>query len=69
MQTPVWVAVGGKDEVVPADMGRAVFAAAARKGELLEVADANHGNIADRGGERYWVWLARAAGARPVLNP
>jgi fermentation-respiration switch protein FrsA (DUF1100 family) len=69
VQAPVWVAVGAKDEVVPAEMGRSVFAAAMRKGELLEVADANHGNIADRGGDRYWEWLVRAVRAAPGPTP
>jgi pimeloyl-ACP methyl ester carboxylesterase len=68
MRTPVWVAVGGADDVVPPEMGRAVFAAAAQKGELLEVEGANHGNIADRGGERYWRWLVRAVGSGRLLN-
>lgn len=69
IQAPVWVAIGGRDDVVPADMGRAVFAAAARRGELLEVADATHGDISDRGGERYWQWLTRAVGGATPLSP
>lgn len=69
LKAAVWVAVGTRDEVVPAEMGRSVFAAAARKGELLEIADANHGNIADRGGDRYWGWLTRAVRASPALSP
>ena len=65
---PVWVAVGGRDEVAPPEMGRAVFAAAARKGELLEVATANHGNIADRGGEAYWAWFSRALASSTTVR-
>jgi hypothetical protein len=57
---PISVVVGGRDEVVPPEMGRAVYAAASHKGELLEVPSANHGNIADRGGDAYWDWLSRA---------
>jgi uncharacterized protein len=60
ISAPVWVAVGGRDVAIPAEMGRAVFASARNKGELLEVANADHGNIADRGGERYWSWISRA---------
>jgi uncharacterized protein len=68
-QAPVWIAIGGRDDVIPAEMGRAVFAAAARQGELLEVADARHGDISDRGGERYWQWLLRAVRAEAPLSP
>lgn len=66
---PVWVAVGGRDDVVPAEMGRAVFAAAPQKGELLEITSANHGDISDRGGEGYWQWLTRAVRGAPTVNP
>lgn len=65
IDVPVWVAVAGLDEVIPADMGRAVFAAASRKGELLEVPNATHGNISDRGGARYQEWLRKAVVGSP----
>ena len=62
---PVSVAVGGKDDVIPPEMGRAVHAAAAHKGELLEIATAGHGDVSDRGGARYWQWLVRAVRVGP----
>lgn len=58
LSTAVWVAHGSRDGVVPARMGRAVFAAAARHGELLLVDGAGHNDVAAVGGERYWRWLA-----------
>jgi hypothetical protein len=60
LPVPIWIAVGGADEVIPPTMGRAIFEAAPHKGELLEIANASHGNISDRGGDRYWEWLERA---------
>ena len=69
VRAPVSVAVGAKDDVIPPDMGRAVFAAAARKGELLEVATASHGDVSDRGGARYWQWLVRAVRGAPEVSP
>lgn len=69
IQAPVWIAIGGRDDVVPAEMGRAVFAAAPRRGELLVVADARHGDISDRGGARYWQWLSRAVRGEVPLSP
>jgi fermentation-respiration switch protein FrsA (DUF1100 family) len=67
-RTPVFVAVGGLDQLDPPAMGRAVFAAAACKGELLEVATAHHTNIPNRGGARYWRWLALAVLGRNSLH-
>lgn len=60
IRAPVWVAAGGRDEVAPEWMARAVFDAAARQGQLLVVPDAGHGTVANRGSERYWAWLGRA---------
>lgn len=57
---PVWVAVAGNDQVIPPAMGRAVFAGARNKGELLEVRDATHNDVSSVGGQAYWAWLARA---------
>jgi uncharacterized protein len=57
---PVWVAHGDRDTVVPVRMGREVFAAARRKGELLIVHGASHSNVADVGGVSYWNWLSAA---------
>jgi len=60
MKTPVWVAHGDRDVVVPVRMGREVFAAAAHPGELLVVSGAGHNDVAEVGGSAYWSWLARA---------
>jgi pimeloyl-ACP methyl ester carboxylesterase len=58
--SPVWVAHGDKDFVIPVYMGRAVYAAAGRKGELLVVHRAGHNDVADVGGSAYWSWIKRA---------
>jgi uncharacterized protein len=70
LSSPVWVVHGDRDIVIPARMGRAVFAAAACKGELLIVAGAGHNDVPDAGGEAYWAWLARAitAPTKPALT-
>ena len=69
LDAPVWVAHGALDAVVPARMGREVFAAARRPGALLAVEGAGHNRVPECGGARYWRWLgdaldaARLAGA------
>jgi hypothetical protein len=63
MVSPVWVAHGDKDFVIPVSMGREVFAAALHKGELLVVHRAGHNDVADVGGSAYWSWLGRALAA------
>jgi fermentation-respiration switch protein FrsA (DUF1100 family) len=60
LDVPVYVAHGTRDVVVPARMGREVFAAARRPGELLIVEGAGHNDVPDLGGERYWRWLSSA---------
>lgn len=60
LDTPVFVAHGDRDLIIPAAMGRAVFAAASHKGELLIVPEAGHNDVANAAGEAYWRWLARA---------
>lgn len=57
---PVFVAHGDRDMVVPVWMGREVFGAAAKRGELLIVPGSGHNEIAELGGERYWAWLVAA---------
>ena len=66
LDDPVWVAHGTRDIVVPVRMGRLVFNAARRKGELLIVDGAGHNDVADVGGERYWRWLGAAVSSVPV---
>lgn len=60
LASPVWVAHGDKDFVIPVAMGRKVFDAAANKGELLIVERAGHNDVADVGGAAYWTWISRA---------
>lgn len=60
IEIPVWVASGGRDEVLPTSMGREVFGAALRKGKFLLVPTAGHDDVAERGGDRYWEWLGEA---------
>ncbi len=60
LDIPVWIAHGDRDRVVPVRMGRAVFAAAKRAGELLIVPGGSHNGLPDAGGTAYWNWLERA---------
>ena len=58
--TPVFVAHGDRDFIVPVSMGRAVYEAAAVKGELLLVPGAGHNDVAERAPSEYWSWIGRA---------
>jgi uncharacterized protein len=69
VETPVWVSHGDKDFIIPVRMGRDVFAAARRKGELLVVRGAGHNDVAEVGAADYWSWLRRALASTPVLTP
>jgi uncharacterized protein len=60
LDVPVWVAHGEHDRVIPVRMGRAVFAAAQRRGELLIVPAGDHNDLSEIGGDDYWHWLERA---------
>ncbi len=60
IEAPVWVVHGTRDGVIAVEMGRAVFAAAKRKGELLIVDNAQHNDLAGLGGAAYWEWMERA---------
>jgi fermentation-respiration switch protein FrsA (DUF1100 family) len=60
LEVPVSVAHGDRDLVVPVRMGQRVFAAARLKGVTLIVRGAGHCDVAERAGEAYWEWLARA---------
>ncbi len=57
---PVHVAHGERDLVIPDSMGRQVHGAARVHGQLLLVPDAGHNDVAERGQDRYWRWLAAA---------
>jgi uncharacterized protein len=71
LDTPVSVAHGDKDLVIPVEMGREVFAAARRPAELLIVPGAGHNDVPEIGGRAYWSWLVRAihAGDRAPVSP
>lgn len=70
LNVPVWVSHGDTDYVIPVRMGREVFDAARKKGELLIVQGAGHNDVAIVGGRGYWSWLSRAvASGRDSLNP
>ena len=60
LDTPVWVAHGTRDLIIPVRMGRRVFEAARVKGDLLIVEGAGHNDVPETGGERYWRWMAAA---------
>lgn len=63
LPVPVSVVHGLRDLVVPARMGKAIYEAAAMKGELLLVPRAGHNDVADRAPEDYWAWFRRAVAA------
>jgi hypothetical protein len=60
LDAPVWVAHGVRDRLIPVQMGKDVFAAAKKKGELLLVPDASHNDVRLAGGEDYWTWMQSA---------
>jgi fermentation-respiration switch protein FrsA (DUF1100 family) len=62
VDAPVWVMHGGRDAVIPTWMGRAVHAAARRRGELLVLPHAGHNDVELTGGDRYWRFLEAALG-------
>jgi alpha-beta hydrolase superfamily lysophospholipase len=64
LDVPVSVAHGEADGIIPARMGRQVFEAARVRGALLLVRDADHNDLVEVGGERYWEWLEKALDVR-----
>jgi len=60
LDAPVSVAHGDRDIVIPVRMGREVFGAARRPGELLIVTGAGHNDVDEVGGAGYWEWFRRA---------
>ena len=71
LSTPVWVAHGDRDFVIPVRMGHDVYEAAAVRGDLLIIHGAGHNDVPDVGGSAYWQWLAHAIGAQQpaTANP
>jgi pimeloyl-ACP methyl ester carboxylesterase len=66
LDVPIWVVHGTRDMVTPVQMGREVFQAARRKGELLLLDGVGHNDVVESGGERYWDWLARGMSAQQL---
>lgn len=62
LTAPVSVAHGLRDMIVPVRMGRRVYEAAGRKGELLLVPGAGHNDVAERAPADYWTWFRAALG-------
>jgi fermentation-respiration switch protein FrsA (DUF1100 family) len=69
LDVPVWVVHGERDMVTPVQMGREVFEAARRKGELLLLTGVGHNDVVESGGERYWEWLQRGMGVATAGRP
>ena len=67
LDVPVSVVHGDQDMVTPVQMGREVFQAARRKGDLLILEGVGHNDVVETGGERYWDWLQR--GMQAAVNP
>jgi fermentation-respiration switch protein FrsA (DUF1100 family) len=67
LDTPVSVVHGDRDMVTPVHMGREVFQAARRKGDLLVLEGVGHNDVVETGGERYWEWLDRGMTGTTVL--
>jgi hypothetical protein len=49
VRAPVLVMTGGRDTIVPPDMGRAVFAAARQPADFWFAAEAGHNDLAEAG--------------------
>jgi fermentation-respiration switch protein FrsA (DUF1100 family) len=62
LSSPVSVAHGENDKLIPASMGRAVYEAAREKGHWLLVPKASHNDVSIRGGEEYWQWMILSLG-------
>jgi len=60
LKTPVWIAHGVRDWLIPVAMGRELYQTALRPGRLLLVNDAGHNDVDERGEETYWQWLSDA---------
>ena len=68
LPVPVWVAHGDHDRVVPLQMGKEVFEAAANRGELLIVRGAGHTDLPEVGGPAYWSWLESVVRPNPIMS-
>ena len=66
LDTPVSVAHGKRDRVVPFRMGLEVFQSAKHKGALLVVDRAGHSDLPQVGGDEYWRWIT--ASLEPLIG-
>jgi fermentation-respiration switch protein FrsA (DUF1100 family) len=57
IDSPVSVAHGERDRVIPVRMGRIVYDAARVKGHWLSVPSGTHSDLPVRGSDAYWNWL------------
>lgn len=64
IRSPIWIAHGVRDWLVPVSMGRELFARARVPGQLLVVEHAGHNDVVDVGGELYWQWMSEALAAQ-----
>jgi uncharacterized protein len=62
LDVPISVVHGTRDMVTPVHMGREVYQAARRKGDLLILDGVGHNDVVETGAERYWDWLQRGMG-------
>jgi hypothetical protein len=69
VRTPLWIAHGERDWLVPVAMGRELFATALRPGRLLVVAKAGHNDVDLVGAEAYWQWMSDALTSPAELPP
>jgi fermentation-respiration switch protein FrsA (DUF1100 family) len=69
LDVPVSVVHGERDMVTPVQMGREVFQAARRKGELLILEGVGHNDVVETGADRYWSWLERGMGVGREERP
>jgi len=69
LDVPVSVSHGTRDRVVPLRMGRNVYQAAKRKGQLLIVENAGHNDVAGVAGEKYWQWFRAALQMSETIDP
>lgn len=60
IEAPVSVSHGGRDRLIPPEMGEAVFASAKRKGAWFLVPEAAHNDVGIKGGDAYWAWMTQA---------
>lgn len=66
LETPVSVAHGKRDRIVPFRQGMEVFNCAKKKGSLLVVDDGGHSDLPQVAGEDYWRWITESL--QPLIS-